>query len=156
VTQPPGTLPLPALEAALESELASLEALERALTAEREALTGRDSAAIDTAVQEKQTLLETHIRLQQTRIDLCAGQPLGDAIAALSEPHQAGELRDRILAQGERCDAMNRENGQLIRRQQDRAQRALGILRASDGGPGLYAGDGSTEKSGDRQSLGKA
>ena len=146
----------PAILAALEEEAASLQALETALLAERDALTGRDPAAIEAAVADKATRLEQHSRLQAERLARCGGRPLGEIIDALDDQASTVALRDRLLAQGERCEAINRDNGQLIRRQQDRAERALGILRATDSGLRLYAGDGSTERSGDRQSLGKA
>ena len=61
----------PAILAALEEEAASLQALETALLAERDALTGRAPAAIEAAVADKATRLEQHSRLQAERLARC-------------------------------------------------------------------------------------
>lgn len=135
--------------ARLDRELESLREVERSLRDERQALEEQDVARLETAVAAKKTAIARHGDLRQS------------APAAASHPASAQQpaLRERLdtlRTLGETCDRLNRENGSLITRMQERTRRALEILRRSERSPQLYSGTGATEQSGGRHSLGKA
>lgn len=138
--------------AQLDRELALLQQIERALNDERQALERQDLAALEAAVAAKNTALAQHANFTSrgTTID----EP--GAVDPTSSTTGLQQRRIALRALGEICDQLNRENGSLIHRMQERTRQALDILRRSERSPRLYSGAGTTEQSAGRHSLGKA
>lgn len=144
--------PTTAAATQLDRELALLQQVERALNDERRALERQDLAALEAAVTAKNTALAQHA-------DFTArGATLDDPGAAdpASSTLSLQQRRSALRALGETCVQLNRENGSLIHRMQERIRQALDILRHSERSPRLYSGAGTAEQSAGRHSLGKA
>ena len=134
-----------------EQELALLTEIEQALRNERQALERQDIVALEAAVAHKNAAFarraEVAGKTGTTALDASPGEPTTPALQ---------QHRDALRELAETCDRLNRENGSLIYRLQERTRQALDILRHSDRSPRLYSGSGSAEQSAGRHSLGKA
>ncbi len=108
-----------ALAAALDEECALLESLERALEAERAALTGLDLRALRDCAQAKEALV---LRLDAARVRRrgASGAPAPRSLRTLaaSAPQELaqrlGGLLHRAADRAERVFLLNRGNGQLL------------------------------------------
>lgn len=141
-----------ATAAQLDRELALLQHIERALNAERQALEQQDLAALETAVAAKNAALAQHRDVTSQG----PGAPDRPVTEYASAEPALQQRRNALRALSETCDQLNRENGSLIHRMQERTRQALDILRRSDRSPRLYSGTGTAEQSAGRHSLGKA
>ncbi|MFN2288310.1 MAG: flagella synthesis protein FlgN [Chromatocurvus sp.] len=140
-----------ALTSRPERELALLTEIEQALRNERQALERQDLVALEAAVAHKNAAFARHAELAGK-----TGTRALDASPAEPTTPALQQHRDALRELAETCDRLNRENGSLIYRMQERTRQALDILRHSDRSPRLYSGSGSAEQSAGRHSLGKA
>ena len=134
-----------------ERELALLTEIEQALRSERQALERQDLVALEAAVADKNAAFARHAELAGNRGTTALDASTSDSATPVPQQH-----RDALRELAETCERLNRENGSLIHRMQERTRQALDILRHSDRSPRLYSGSGSAEQSAGRHSLGKA
>lgn len=136
---------LTALNALLDRQAASGNALLVALEGERAALTGFDLAALETATETKERVAGEFERLDADRRRLVARFGYGpgrgdmvDLIRAVEDPaykedaRRAGPLASRwrrIVVLAERCRDANDRNGQIVSLQSRRVTKTLNILR---------------------------
>ncbi|MFT7287406.1 MAG: flagellar biosynthesis/type III secretory pathway chaperone [Halieaceae bacterium] len=150
------------LRALLTAERGTLKTLEVALDAEREALGSANVEALESATQSKRSAIQQQQERQQARgefIDQALGTnlSLSDALARLGNQDEDRALGQEVIDLAKRCHEINRRNGTLILRQQDRTRSALDVLRGVDLSSDLYSLDGVlSNAASDSRSLGKA
>ncbi len=135
----------------LARELASLEDLAEALTAEHGALLGNDPDALDAALVRKNACIEQQHIATSAREALLPGN--------LSD-HDLNEEQRDIVAQlhtlSQQCQHHNVSNGALIARKQQVMRTALDTLRHQEPVPATYSGSGDTREDHNSRSLGSA
>lgn len=148
-----------ALTSRPDREMALLTEIEQALRDERRALEQQDLAALESAVANKNAAFARHAELVGKPDATALDDWRAESTTSASTPEltlEPQQHRDALRELAETCERLNRENGSLIHRMQERTRQALDILRHSDRSPRLYSGTGSAEQSAGRHSLGKA
>ena len=154
--------PQQALEHLLSQELATLAALKAILDEESTALLADNSESLEQITERKNTAIAAHATQQTQRIQWMAGTGipsdvgLTDAVAAAGSTPQLESLRTELTSLAEDCAALNRHNGGLIRRLQERTQGALNILRGNESQGDVYSLSGAKAPQGGSRTLGKA
>lgn len=149
------------LEALLNAELNTLEALSTALEQEHTALLGNQPVDVESATAVKNAAVEQHRQQQAQRLTWMAqmGFPtdlaLSELVARCGAETRAGDLQQRLASLARSCQDNNRRNGGLIVRLQEHARSALDVLRREDS-TDIYSLSGAREHHSDSRTLGKA
>lgn len=147
----------------LNQEICATAQLIEALTAERKSTIGADTAALESAVRDKEQGLEQLHSLEKQRLSLmeAAGySPSPDGMEMYMQQDQSrGEifkLWQQLLVQAANCRDQNRENYQLVEMYSRHTHQALCILRGEDPGQEVYGPAGISRDQHERRSLAKA
>jgi len=139
----------------LTEEIECAIRLEALLEAEREALNGRDTAAVERLVQDKQALLQAFEALETRRNELVAAAGfsrdragLEACIAWCDEQGRLGRLWSELMERIRRCQHLNRRNGAVVDISRRHVQQALTLLRGQTPVTPLYSPAGSTQGAG--------
>ena len=153
----------PDMNKVLNQEIYATAELIETLTEERKSIIGADTAALESAVRNKEQGLEQLHHLEQQRLSLveAAGYgPTPDGMESYMQQDQgSGEifkLWKQLLAHAANCRDQNRENYQLVELYSHRTHQALNILRGEDPGQEVYGPAGFTREQHERRSLAKA
>jgi flagella synthesis protein FlgN len=147
----------------ITGELTSLEALQRILQQEQQALLAADVTSIEALTAQKNRALDQQSDITRQR-QLFTQQHAGvNSIAALQHMATrlgmaqdiAGPLK-KLQVLADQCRNLNRDNGRLIQQRQQHTQGALQVLRQSGDAPATYSGRGKTEAANRPRTLGKA
>ena len=147
----------------LNQEICATTQLIEALMAERNSIIGADTAALESAVRDKEQGLEKLHEVEMQRLSLmeAAGySPNPDGMQCyLQQNRSRGEifnLWQQLLMQAASCRDQNRENYQLVEMYSRHTHQALCILRGEDPGQEVYGPAGIAHDQHDRRSLAKA
>jgi flagellar biosynthesis/type III secretory pathway chaperone len=145
----------------LEQELEASKQLKQLLTAEQQAITGRDIPAFEEILKKKQLLLERIVQHEQERLNLLESAGTGHVAESmdeyLKECHDDGRLPDlwqRLLSMAASCRDQNRQNHQLVELCSEHTRKALCILRGESMEKNVYGPDGDTNNPHENRSLG--
>jgi len=149
------------LASLLRAELATLQALSRAVDEEHEILLSGKPEALEDVTSRKRSAAEAHGAQQQRRLAWMQGQGLpvdarlGELPVVSEGSAELRRIHDDLANLAQDCFERNRRNGGLIVRLQDRTRSALDVLRREESSE-LYSLSGARERSGGSRSLGKA
>ena len=146
----------------INQEICATTQLIEALMAERKSIIGADTAALESAVRDKQRGLEKLHEVEMQRLSLkeTAGySPNPDGMQSyLQQNRSSGEifiLWQQLLMQAASCRDQNRENYQLVEMYSRHTHQALCILRGEDPVQEVYGPAGIARDQHDRRSLAK-
>ena len=146
----------------INQEISATTQLIEALMAERKSIIGADTAALESAVRDKQRGLEKLHEVEMQRLSLMetAGySPNPDGMQNyLQQNRSSGEifmLWQQLLMQAASCRDQNRENYQLVEMYSRHTHQALCILRGEDPVQEVYGPAGIARDQHDRRSLAK-
>ncbi|MEM1404356.1 MAG: flagellar protein FlgN [Pseudomonadota bacterium] len=154
--------PQQALEHLLTQELATLAVLKAILDEESSALLADNAESLEQITERKNNAIAAHAAQQTQRVQwmASAGIPsnagLTDAVAIAGSTPRLESLRADLTSLAEECAGLNRHNGGLIRRLQERTQGALNILRGNENHGDVYSLSGAKAPQGGSRTLGKA
>lgn len=159
----PATADLRQFSENVANTLPLLERLQEAIRSEREALTGRDPAALETVVQAKLALLDeltpllrARDQLQQ-RLGVAAGLPGGDdLLRSAPEGSPVRERWDSLKALARAIEQDNAINGQLAIQGEKAARMGISLLTGRQAETTTYGRRGESGISLDGLSLAKA
>lgn len=147
----------------LRTELDLTRQLETVLERERAAIAGRDAAALEGIVEDKQRLVQrlAHLAGEREARLVAAGHARDrDGLHSFLAAHDAGgELRalwSQVEAAARACREKNRVNGGLLDLSLQAVRQALGLLRGEDEPPAVYGPRGRAPAAVGRRSLAKA
>lgn len=139
----------------LTEELQYAIRLEALLTAEGDALTGRDIERVEGLVREKQTLLQAFEDLEVRRHEQVAAAGfsadragLEDCIAWCDSQGRLARLWSELMVHIRQCQQLNRRNGAVVDVSRRHVQQTLTLLRGQAPATALYSPAGSTTDSG--------
>ncbi|MFZ5620692.1 MAG: flagella synthesis protein FlgN [Pseudomonadota bacterium] len=139
----------------LSEELQCAVRLESLLTAEGEALTGRDIEPVERLVRDKQTLLQEFEALEARRHELVAAAGfapdragLEACIAHCDSRGRLAHIWSELMARIRRCQHLNRRNGAVVDISRRHVQQTLTLLRGQSPATPLYSPAGSTTGTG--------
>ena len=134
-----------AFKATVQASLHGLSSLEAALETERQALTGRDPAALEQAVKKKMALLQQlqHSLQARDRLQQADGHSVGNEggdafVDRLADPILAEDWH-RLLDLAATVSRLNDRNGQLTAQSQRATRQAIGILTGRDATDHTYS-----------------
>lgn len=123
----------------LDQQVAALESVLDVLGREQAALESRDPAALEQLTAEKQEKLAAAAAFEQQRRELA---PTPAAMETLAESPAIAERWARLLDLTRSCRDHNDANGRIIRRQQQRVESTLTLLRGQGNRGQVYGPDG--------------
>jgi len=153
-----------ALSSSMTQAIELLESLNTLLIAERSALKERDTANIQSVLEQKTGLLKQLEQNASARSQLLAsagfnGDELGMENYLESLPVAASQLKQQWLALKEKlqtCKDANQVNGTIVHRSKTQVETLLNILRGQSGQQRIYNDTGKSSSVGGGHSLAKA
>ena len=145
----------------LEQELDASKQLKQLLTAEQQALTGRDIPAFEELLKKKQLLLERIVQHEQERLNLLESsgiehgpESMDDYLKGCHDNDRLPVLWQRLLSMAASCRDHNRQNHQLVELCSEHTRKALCVLRGESMEKNVYGPDGDTNNPHGNRSLG--
>jgi len=153
-----------ALSSSMTQAIELLESLNTLLIAERSALKERDTANIQSVLEQKTGLLKQLEQNASARSQFLAsagfnGDELGMENYLESLPVAASQLKQQWLALKEKlqtCKDANQVNGTIVHRSKTQVETLLNILRGQSGQQRIYNDTGKSSSVGGGHSLAKA
>lgn len=135
----------------LEQELAVSKQLKQLLTAEQNAITGRDIPAFEEILEKKRLLLERVLQYEKERIFLLESEGLkhspesmDDYIKECRDDGRLSDLWQRLMSMAASCRDHNKQNHQLVELCSEHTRKALCVLRGESMEKNVYGPDGES------------